>query len=228
MYQYWGKLLFLHWPIPVEAIRPLIPARLEIDTFENQAWISLAPFTMWGIRPPFFPPLPLMSRSHELNVRTYVYLDGVPGVWFFSLDASSPVAVWGARTAFSLPYFRARMRLQQEGQTIHFRSERKHPDKPRAEFEAVWTLGGALPPAKVGSLDFFLVERYCLYAEHRGQLYRAQIHHRPWPLRQATVSTLHSTMMECHGLPTPSDAPLLHGQGEPLRVEVWPLQPLAA
>jgi uncharacterized protein YqjF (DUF2071 family) len=227
MYQYWGKLLFLHWPIPAEAIRPLIPARLEIDTFENQAWISLAPFTMWGIRPPFFPPLPLMSRSHELNVRTYVYLDGVPGVWFFSLDASSPLVVWGARTAFSLPYFRARMRLEQEGQTIHFHSERKHADTPRAEFEAAWTLGGALPPAKVGSLDFFLVERYCLYAEHRGQLYRARIHHRPWPLRQATVSALHSTMMEAHGLPTPSGAPLLHGQGEPLRVEVWPLQPLA-
>ena len=80
---------------------------------------------MWSIRPPFFPALPLMSRSHELNLRTYVYLDGVPGVWFFSLDASSPLVVWGARTAFSLPYFRARMRLEQEGQTIHFRSERK-------------------------------------------------------------------------------------------------------
>jgi uncharacterized protein YqjF (DUF2071 family) len=153
-----------------------------------------------------------------------VYLDGVPGVWFFSLDASSPLVVWGARTAFSLPYFRARMRLEQEGKTIHFHSERKHSAAPPAEFEAAWNLGGELPPAKVGSLDFFLVERYCLYAEHCGQLYRAQIHHLPWPLRQARVSTLHSTMMEAHGLPTSSGSPLLHGQGEPLRVEVWPLK----
>jgi uncharacterized protein len=225
MYQSWGQLLFLHWPVPEEAIRPLIPGPLQLDTFEGRAWVGLAPFTMWGIRPLFFPALPLVSESHELNVRTYVQLDGVPGVWFLSLDAGNPLAVWGARTAFHLPYFRARMQLEQNGQTIHFRSRRRHSTStPRAEFEAVWDLGGVMPQAQPASLEFFLVERYCLYTAHRGRLYRARIHHGPWPLRQATLSKLVSTMLESHGLPTPSGAPLLHAQAEPLRVEIWPLK----
>ena len=79
MYQTWGMLLFLHWPIAAERLRPLIPPRLSLDTFEGRAWVSVTPFTMWGIRPAFLPSLPVLSASHELNVRTYVHLDGVPG-----------------------------------------------------------------------------------------------------------------------------------------------------
>ena len=87
MHQNWGKLLFMHWPIAAELLRPLIPAQLEIDTFEGSAWIGVVPFTMWGIRASFLPPIPGTSAFHELNVRTYVHCNGVPGVWFFSLDA---------------------------------------------------------------------------------------------------------------------------------------------
>jgi uncharacterized protein YqjF (DUF2071 family) len=224
MHQTWAKLLFLHWPVPIEQIRPFIPDRLQVDTFERKAWITLAPFTMWGIRPVFFPALPLLSTTHELNVRTYVHLDGVPGIWFFSLDASNPFAVWGARRTYYLPYFRARMRLEQRGERIHFRSRRKQPPTPMAEFEAAWILGEPLPRALPDSLEFYLVERYWLYTEHRGQLCRAQVHHRPWPLRQAVLSNLTSTMIESHGLSSPSGPPMLQAQAEPLRVEVWPLQ----
>jgi uncharacterized protein YqjF (DUF2071 family) len=224
MYQTWAKLLFLHWPVPIEQLRSLIPARLQIDTFEGGAWISVLPFTMWGIRPPFFPSLPLVSASHELNVRTYVHLDGVPGIWFFSLDAGNPFAVWAARRTYYLPYYRARMRLEQNGERIHFHSVRKDPPAPVAQFEAAWTLGQPLPPAQPDSLEFFLVERYWLYAEHGGELYGAQIHHPPWPLRRATLSRLKSTMIESHGLSSPSKPPLLHAQAQPLRAEVWPLK----
>jgi uncharacterized protein YqjF (DUF2071 family) len=136
MYQTWGTLLFLHWPIAAERPRPLIPPRLSLDTFEGRARVSVTPFTMWGIRAAFLPSLPVLSASHELNVRTYVHLDGVPGVWFFSLDASNALAVWGARVALELPYFGACLRLQERPSAIQFASTRTHPGAPAARFEA--------------------------------------------------------------------------------------------
>ena len=220
MYQSWGKLLFMHWPLPPRLLRPLIPSRLAIDTFDGSAWIGLTPFTMWGVRPAFTPPLPIVSRSHELNVRTYVHLDGVPGVWFFSLDANNTIAALGARLAFYLPYFRANMTLERQGQTIHFTSRRVHTAP--AEFDAAWTVGEKLPRSQPGSLEFFLTERYCLYAVRGDSLYRARIFHSPWPLHGAQLLSFRSTMIESQGLPSVEGAPLLHQQGEPLRVEIWP------
>ena len=220
MYQSWGKLLFMHWSIPPQLLRPLIPNRLAIDTFDGSAWIGITPFTMWGVRPAFAPPLPVVSRSHELNVRTYVHLDGVPGVWFFSLDANNAIAAWGARLAFHLPYFRARMGLRRQDRTIHFASRRTHDHA--AEFEAAWTVGDKLPQSQPGSLEFFLTERYCLYSARADHLYRARIFHRPWPLHEAQLLSCRSTMIESQGLPSVGGAPLLHQQGEPLRVEIWP------
>lgn len=224
MYQHWGKLLFLHWRVPEALLRPLVPERLALDAFEGSAWVGVTPFTMWGVRPSFLPAIPFLSDSHELNVRTYVHLDGAPGVWFLSLDANNPLAVLGARVGFHLPYFRARMSLKEEGDAIRFASRRDHQGAPSARFEAAWTRGEPLPPAQQGSLDFFLIERYALYAENGGRLYRSRIHHHPWPLRRATLSALSSTMLESHGLPTPEEEPLLHAQGDPLRVGVWPLE----
>jgi uncharacterized protein YqjF (DUF2071 family) len=223
MYQSWGKLLFLHWPVAPEALRPVIPPGLAIDTYEGRAWVALAPFTLWGLRPRFVPPLPGVSRFHELNVRTYVHANGVPGVWFFSLDAARRLPVLGARAFFFLPYFKARMSLRQEGDTITYESVRT--DAPAAAFRAAWTFGTARPRAVPGSLDFFLVERYCLYAERRGRLYRSRIFHQPWPLRDARLHSLESTMMEAAGFAQPAGAPLLHGGG-PVDVEVWPLRPI--
>jgi len=155
MYQTWDKLLFLHWPVAAERLQPLIAPRLSLDTFEGQAWVSVSPFTMWGIRPVLLPPLPVVSQSHELNVRTYVHADGVPGVWFFSLDASNTLAVLGARVALGLPYFRARMRLQEEHAGIQFTSIRTHPGAPVARFEGTWARGEPLPSPLPDALDFF-------------------------------------------------------------------------
>lgn len=223
MYQSWGKLLFLHWSVPAETLRPLIPDPLVIDTFEGAAWIGVTPFTMWGVRPAFLPPLPVLSESHELNVRTYVHLDGIPGIWFFSLDASNPIAALGARLTFHLPYFNARMNLERRDRTIRFASKRTRPHVAPAEFEAAWTVGAKLPQAEPGSLTFFLTERYCLYSARGDALYRARIFHQPWPLHEAHLLSCRSTMIEAQGVPSPSKDPLLHQQGEPLRVRVWPL-----
>lgn len=220
--QTWAKLLFLHWRVPAERLRALVPAGLEIDTFEGEAWVGVTPFTLPGMAPPFLPDIPFLSASHELNVRTYVHRDGVPGVWFLSLDASNPLAVLGARIGFHLPYYRARQTLRESGGEVRFVSRRAHPGAPAAELQVAWTPGAPLPEAEPGTLDFFLVERYCLYAEHRGRLLRARIHHRPWPLRRATTAYLASTMLESHGVETPGGPPLLHAQAAPLRVGIWP------
>ncbi len=222
MRQWWGKLLFMHWPVPQELLRPLLPPALSIDTHEGRAWIGVVPFTMWGVRQSFLPPLPGMSAFHELNVRTYVHFDGVPGVWFFSLDAQNPLAVWFARKFFMLPYFNARMSLRQTETVIHYCSSRTHRVAPRAEFDAEWTTGELLEPCEPDSLAFFLTERYCLYVARREELFRCRIHHEPWPLRRAALNSYHSTMVEALGLPTPSGDPLLH-YADSLKVDIWPL-----
>ena len=222
MYQHWGKLLFLHWPLPAESLRPLIPDPLAIDTFDGAAWIGITPFTMWGLRPAFLPPIPFLSESHELNVRTYVHLDGVPGIWFFSLDASNPVAALGARLAFHLPYFHSRMSLKRRSRSLRFVSRRTRPHAAPARFEAVWNVGDRLPQSEPGTLRFFLTERYALYSARGAALYRARIFHHPWPLHEADLLSCRSTMLESQGLPSSGDGPLLHQQGEPLKVRIWP------
>jgi uncharacterized protein len=217
----WGKLLFMHWPISEEVLRPLIPESLTIDTFDGAAWIAITPFTLWDVRLSFTPPVPWISDFHELNVRTYVHFNGVPGVWFFSLDTNSRTTVMGARSLYYLPYFNASIVLKEEQETIYYDLERT--DEPPARFNGAWSAGDDLPEAEPGTLEFFLVERYCLYSTDGKNLYRSRIHHRPWPLQEADLLSYRSTMIESHGLPTPEGDPLLH-YAEALEVGIWSLE----
>jgi len=223
MHQHWGKLLFMHWRIDAELLRPLIPPQLSIDAFDGAAWIGEIPFTMWGTRASFLPPIPRTSAFHELNVRTYVHLDGVPGVWFFSLDAANSLAVWGARQFYYLPYFNAQMSLQQAGETITYDSTRNDQRGAPAELHAAWMIGDELHQSQPDSLEFFLSERYCLYSSHRRKVYRSRIFHEPWPLRTARLESRDSTMIESLGLPQPAGEPLLH-YAESIAVDIWPLK----
>jgi uncharacterized protein YqjF (DUF2071 family) len=167
--------------------------------------------------------VPGLSSMHELNVRTYVHLDKVPGVWFFSLDANSSVAVTTARMFFHLPYYTAEMSLQQDDDTIVYSSRRTDTDANAAEFDATWEIGETIPYSHPGSLEFFLTERYLLYAARREKLYRARIHHEPWPLRQASLMSLDSTMLEADGIPTPKGEPHIR-YAEEISVDIWPLE----
>jgi len=223
MHQHWGKLLFMHWPIEADLLRPLIPPQLSIDTFDGAAWIGVVPFTMWAIRASFLPTIPGTNAFHELNVRTYVHFDGVPGVWFFSLDAANRLAVWSARRFYHLCYFNARMRLDQTGNTINYSSIREDKRAAPARFEASWSIGESLSESQPDSLEFFLTERYCLYVSHRDQLHRSRIFHNPWPLRRATISNYQSTMIESLGVAEPRGQPLLH-YAESVAVDIWPLR----
>jgi uncharacterized protein YqjF (DUF2071 family) len=219
----WGKLLFMHWKLPVETLRRAVPAQLSIDTYEGDAFVAVTPFTMWGMRASFLPAVPGFSEMHELNVRTYVHYKGTPGVYFLSLDAASTIAVMGARTFFLLPYFTAEMSLKQDGKQIVYHSRRTHADAPAASFDAAWKIGDALGESTPGSLEFFLTERYCFYTTSHERVYQCRIHHAPWRLRAAEVSSYKSTMIESHDLPTPQGKPLLH-YSEELTVDVWTLE----
>ena len=222
MRQWWGKLLFMHWPVPPGLLRAIIPPSLTIDTFDGHAWLGIVPFTMWGVRASVLPPVPGTSAFHELNVRTYVHFDGVPGVWFLSMDANSALAVWGARKFYHLPYFNARMSLEANGSTIDYHSERIDRAAEPAMFGATWRTGELLEQAEPDSLTFFLTERYCLYSAHREELFRCRIHHQPWPLRRAELEQFDSTLLEPLAIPAPQGEPVLH-YAEEIKTDIWPL-----
>ncbi len=218
----WHDLLFMHWPVPADALRPLIPSALNLDTFDGNAWLGVVPFRMSGVRPRFLPAVPGLSGFPELNLRTYVSASGRPGIWFFSLDAHNPVAVRLARATFHLPYFDARMSYRKEGEEVAYRSTRTHRGAPPAEFAARYRPAGRPFESLPGSLENFLTERYCLYAaDGRGNVRRGDIHHRLWPLRPAEVEVETLRMTGQIGVALPDTPPLLHFS-ERLDVLAWP------
>ncbi|MGE3780565.1 MAG: YqjF family protein [Pirellulaceae bacterium] len=221
MYQTWDKLLFLHWPIPAEQLRPHVPAGLELDTWDDCCWVGLTPLTIRGLRPRCIPAVPFLSETYELNFRTYVHHDGLPGVWFFSLDATNWAAVWGARLGFALPYFHAAIGYTIQGDQLSFHCARRHGTAPEAELAVSWTLGDGLDAAQPGTEEFYWIERYCLYSSNGKHLYRARIHHPPWPLRAALINELECRMFRSIGLSEPTRAPRVHAQALPLRVHTW-------
>lgn len=226
MAQTWHDLLFAHWPVLAELLRPHIPPRLQIDTFEGRAWLAVVPFRMSGVRLRATPALPWLSKFPELNVRTYVTADGKPGVWFFSLDAANPAAVAIARAWFHLPYFRARMQCQLQDGWIQYKSKRTHRNAPKAELCCQYHPIGSPYFATQGTLEHFLTERYSLYAvDQRGRTIRGDIHHVPWPLQSAEAEFSSNTMAEAVGFSLPAQRPLLHFAMRQ-DVVVWQPQPL--
>ncbi len=210
MRQKWHDLLFMHWPVAAQDLRPLIPRALELETFDGTAWVGVVPFHMSGIRFRGLPPVQGLSAFPELNVRTYVRSGTKPGVWFFGLEAASAIAVWAARRWFHLPYFRARMSLEKAGEAILYKSHRTHRDAPEADFGATYRPMGEVFRAQRGSLEYFLTERYCLYASADDNIFRGEIDHLPWPLQQTEVDVEINTMAASHEITLPNSKPLLH------------------
>jgi hypothetical protein len=208
MVQVWLDLCFAHWPVEPSSLRragpAAVPAGLELDTFDGAAWISVVPFRMRGVRPRGFPAMPWLSAFPELNVRTYVVRDERPGVFFYSLDAANPVAVRLARAWFHLPYFDAQMRCRRDDGVdgaVEYASTRTHRGAPPADFAAGYRPVGPVELARSETLEHWLTERYCLYAARRdGVLLRAEIHHRPWPLRPVRLELRENSMAAAVGL----------------------------
>lgn len=220
MVQSWHDLLFAHWPVAGDTLTPHIPAGLQLDTYAGQAWIGVVPFRMSNIHLRGIPPLPGLAAFLELNVRTYVTCQGKPGVLFFSLDASNPIAVAVARRWFHLPYYHARMHLHNN----QYISHRTHKGAPDADFVGHYHPTGEPFRAEPGSLAHWFTERYCLYtADPHGRLHRGNIHHLPWPLQPASARISLNTMTFPHAIPLPATQPLLHFAHR-LDVLIWPLE----
>jgi uncharacterized protein YqjF (DUF2071 family) len=220
--QLWRDLLFLHRPLPASTLRGLIPARLEVDTFEGQAWATLIPFAIYDSRPTRLPRA-LGLDFLEINLRTYVRGPGEePGIWFFSVEASSWLAVAAARLAYALPYFPAAMERHREAgaQTIHLRSSRRAGGRG-AGLEAVWQVGPQTGSAAPGSLDHFLIERYLLFSARGARLYRARVRHRPYPLSSVSGASLRESLFAQAGLPPLSGLPALahHSPGVDVAID---------
>jgi uncharacterized protein len=221
MGQTWEDLLFAHWRVDADEVRRLVPSELSVDEHDGTAWLGITPFLISGLRLRGTLPVPALSSFPELNARTYVTAEAKPGIWFFSLDTSSVLAVEAARRWYRLPYFHAEMRLERGGGGVEVSSVRRGAERPFVFGASYRASAGEPVEPRPGSLEHFLTERYCLYAQHRGRLYRADIHHLPWEIREAEVRIEQNTMPP-DGLELPAEAPLCH-LAERQDVVIWPL-----
>ncbi|HEU4534718.1 MAG TPA: DUF2071 domain-containing protein [Polyangiaceae bacterium] len=221
--QRWRDLLFVHFELPAEAVRPLLPAPLELDLWEGRCLVGVVPFAMFGVRPRW---APFGSDFLELNVRAYVHDDrGRPGVWFFSLDAAHLLAVWVARLGWSLPYHHASMRLTKGEGGIDYASRRYGAGARPAELRASYRVGRALGASSPGGFEHFLVERYLLFSRHRGQTLVGQVHHEPYPVHEVELVTFEQSMLAANGLA--GEGPIVSALYSPgVDVEVFALRPL--
>jgi uncharacterized protein len=221
----WTDLAFLHWPISPDALRDLVPRELDIDMFDGHAWLGVVPFRMERVRLRGAPPVPTAHEFPELNVRTYVRDQQRGGVWFFSLDAASRLAVRGARLLYNLPYFTAEMTIVPEGAAIRYRSRRAHRGAPPADFDASYTPVSSVYQADPGTLEHFLVERYRLFTHsaRRGLGY-IEIDHAPWPLQRGAATIAINTMARASGVDLPPVPPVVHCASL-LDVVAWTRQP---
>jgi uncharacterized protein YqjF (DUF2071 family) len=210
MTQTWHDLLFAHWRVDHRMLRAKVPSEFELDLFNGAGWLGIVPFHMTNVAPRGVPSLPWVSEFPELNVRTYVRVNDQPGVYFFSLDAGSILAVQAARTLLNLPYYSASITVTPDGSSIAYES-RRDGATPQASLSVSYRPVGERFLAVEGTLEYFLTERYCLYnLDHMGAPYRLEIHHPPWPLQSADAHFARNTMADAAGLSLADMEPLLH------------------
>lgn len=222
MQQTWKDLLFLHYKVPYEILRDLVPQELELDSYKGETWISISPFKMRNVRFRSLPPVPTAYNFLEVNLRTYVKHNGKGGIYFFSLDTSSTLSALGARAAF-LPYFRAKMFISGNG-GFKFSSDRKGNNKTPAILDVEYRPVSVAFVSEKGSLEEWLVERYCLFQEARkGKIIEINIHHLPWDLQHAEAVVNFNSLTEPFGFTIPDQKPLMHFV-KSKKVLVWPLR----
>ncbi|MBB6450569.1 hypothetical protein HNR44_002552 [Geomicrobium halophilum] len=218
MTQTWQEVLFAHWPLSPDSLQSKIPEPLEMDTYNGNAWIGILPFHLTHLRARLLPPIPFVQTFPEINVRTYVTYRGQPGIYFFSLDASHWLTVFGARSFFHLPYHYAHIKIKKKKGYIYYYSQRENN-----RFEASYQPTSPVFTAAKHSLEYWLSERYRLYTSHKKQLYSLDIHHRPWQLQTADAVFTKNSLAASHQISLPSTTPLLH-YAKKQKVFFWPLR----
>ncbi len=207
----WEDLTFLHWRYPAEEVQRLLPPSVTVETFDGSAWVGLVPFQM-RVKVPMLPTLPRILHFPETNVRTYVVdRQGRPGVWFFSLEASSVLAVLTARLTYRVPYTLAAMEIDRSDPgRFRYWSRRRWPAPKGATSVVEVDLDRPFDAGEAGPLDRFLTARWALYSTLGPLTVRAEMHHEPWPLWHATVDRWDDELVAAAGLTQPTEAPMVH------------------
>lgn len=223
MTQTWSNMLFAHWPISTNHLRAHIPSILDIDARDGTSWISIIPFQVRHTRLHSMPKFPFYHTYLELNVRTYVMYKGVPGVYFFSLDANKWPVVTGAKIGAALPYKHACMKMTVKDPIVHVKSQRQHPGSPSESFKASYQQSSSIYIPDKESLEYWLLERYCFWTLKGNTLYRGDIHHDRWRITNAKADLYFNTMASFLPQYSFQNEPLLHFSSNK-NVFTWPLK----
>ena len=204
MVQQWQDLAYIHWRYPIEEIQALLPAGVEVDSFDGSAWVGLIPFSMRNIGLPRLPAVPYFGSFPEVNVRTYVRRNGVPGVWFFSLDVNRFLPALVARVSYFLPYCWGKASNKRTDTTLETEVRRTWPSRASTSIRV--SIGD--PIESPDELSVFLSARWGLYSRGIGKGVRyAPVDHETWPLWTATLESLNDTLLTAAGLSAPIGNP---------------------
>jgi len=204
LFMTWRDLLFASWRVPVEMLRPHVPPAHAIDTFDGSAWVTMVPMRVTGMHWRGVPPIQGIDTLRELNLRTYTTRNGKPGVYFLSIECPSVFNDWMAQHCFGVPYYEAQIATYSDGSSFRFAAERTQKDKPPAAFFANFSPTGETFSPQPGTLEQFLVERYCLYFVKDRSIYRGDIHHDDWKLQLAETQIDVNTVPGAAGLDLPA------------------------
>jgi uncharacterized protein len=210
LHHHWSEVSFVHWPFPAASVQALLPAGLEVDTFDGAAWVGLVPFHL-DIRPALTPALPWLSHFEEMNVRTYVRApNGETGIWFVSLDAARLAAVVIARSVLGLNYCWAKMAFTRTGDFVTYSAARRWPGPPRPSGSLAIEIGERLQPERANALDRFLTWRWAFFCKPNSYLRRGWVDHEPWKLRRGRALHADAGLLSAWGLPAPDCEPVVH------------------
>jgi len=216
MVQQWQDLAYIHWRYPIEEIQALLPAGVEVDTFDGSAWVGLIPFSMRNIGLPGLPAVPYFGSFPEVNVRTYVRRNGVPGVWFFSLDVNRFLPALVARVSYFLPYCWGKASNKRTDTTLETEVRRRWPSRASTSIRV--SIGD--PIESPDDLSVFLSARWGLYSRGIGKGVRyAPVDHERWPLWTAKLESLNDTLLIAAGLSAPvGDPHVMFSPGVSVRI----------
>jgi uncharacterized protein len=180
-YQQWHNTVFLHWKVPAQKIEALLPPNLKVDLIDDSAWISLAAFEVKKMRIQNLPALPYISNFKEINVRTYVTHNGIKGIYLFSIETDKLIEVLRTRLFLGLPYIHSAIKKTSDYISTFNMNNNNYVDISYATPKV---------PVVKSPLDYWLTERHCLYNYVNNKLYRHDLHHREWQLKEIDISIL--------------------------------------